>query len=391
MSGRSMRERIRRCAQNLVLVLLGCLIALGIVEVGVRVFDPQPPLMYWPDAIFGWVHPANRDFIYPGNTGSIHVHFNSRGLRDVEHSYEKRRGVYRVLVLGDSFTEGVDVELMDTFPKKLEKLLNAGGHQSEVINAGVGGYGSDQEFLFLAREGWKYEPDLVVVAFTIGNDVHDNVVKGYCRETQAGLVCEQQMNGSVKRWALIYLKTFAQRHFQSYFFLRKKSASSYPIRMILSKLGLTEFNDADDMKRGLPVELSILLREDSGDMAQGWQLTTAILRQMYDDAKRHHARFLIVLIPSGLQVERDNLQRALKAYRLTASDVEAEKPNRIMLEFGATHDIFIVDLLPAFRAAASRGERLLEGHWNKACHSLAAVVICRELVRVGIVPGLKGC
>jgi len=120
-------KSIKRTAQNLGLLILGVVVALSLLEVGVRVFDTQPPLMYWPDPVLGWVHPANRGFTYPGNSGSVNVHFNSKGLRDVEHFYKKRDGIYRVLVLGDSYTEGVDVELVDTFPKKLEKLLNIGG------------------------------------------------------------------------------------------------------------------------------------------------------------------------------------------------------------------------------------------------------------------------
>jgi len=187
-----------------------------------------------------------------------------------------------------------------------------GGQPSEVINAGVGGYGTDQEFLFLTREGWKYKPDLVVVVFNISNDVHDNAVKGYCREMSGGLACGQHMSG-MKRRVITYLKAFAQRHFQLYFFVREKTARLYSVRFIMNKLGLSEFNDADEFRRGLPVEPRTLLREYSAEITRGWRLTLAILSRMNKDAKLHHARFLIVLIPGGNQLERRDLHGVLKA------------------------------------------------------------------------------
>ena len=45
-----------------------------------------------------------------------------------------------------------------------------------VINSGVSGWGTDQEYLFLKREGFKYSPDVVVLAFLIVNDIRNNSV-----------------------------------------------------------------------------------------------------------------------------------------------------------------------------------------------------------------------
>lgn len=380
--------------QNCGLVFLGSCSALTALELGVRWFSPQPPLIYRPDSVLGWTHIPNHNLTYPGHSGSISIHFNSKGLRDVEHPYKKRSDVYRILVLGDSYTEGVDVELTDTFSKRLEILLNARGLFCEVINAGVGGYGTDQELIFLTREGWKYDPDLVIVAFTIDNDVHDNVAKGYCKENSTGLVCAQKTDG-MRRRMLIRFKAFAQRHFQSYFFVREKTSRLYALRSILSKLEITEFHNTDDMTGGLPVQFHTLLRQPSKATIRGWQLTTAILRRMNSEAQQHGASFLMVTIPSRLQVEEDILQHALEAARLDISDLDLGQPNRILLEFGTAHNVPVIDLLPVFRAATMEGIRLSggpateDGHWNKAGHALAAEIICQQLVRTSAMPKLK--
>jgi len=57
----------------------------------------------------------------------------------------------------------------NTFSDRLEAALP----DTEVINAGVSGYGLGEEYLFLKEEGLKYHPDLVVLVFCVGNDVAD--------------------------------------------------------------------------------------------------------------------------------------------------------------------------------------------------------------------------
>src|SRR5262249_36197114 len=70
---------------------------------------------------------------------------------------------YRVLMLGDSFTEGVQVGEGDVVSAQLERI----DPRLEVLNAGVGGYGTVQEYLYLRNEGLRFRPDLVLVMFFV--------------------------------------------------------------------------------------------------------------------------------------------------------------------------------------------------------------------------------
>jgi lysophospholipase L1-like esterase len=89
-------------------------------------------------------------------------------LRDREHSYQRENDAKRILVIGDSFAWGYGVEESERFSQVLENRLNV-----EVINAGVSGYGTDQELLWLRTEGIKYDFDLVILVMA-GNDIGDN-------------------------------------------------------------------------------------------------------------------------------------------------------------------------------------------------------------------------
>jgi len=85
-----------------------------------------------------------------------------------------------VLSLGDSHTEGYEVRQEATFSAVLEHFLNAHNVHGEVLNAGVSGFSTAEELAFLENEGYRYEPDVVVLAF-YANDFVDNLKAGLFR------------------------------------------------------------------------------------------------------------------------------------------------------------------------------------------------------------------
>src|SRR5260221_401935 len=54
---------------------------------------------------------------------------------------------YTLVAVGDSFTYGHGVTHAEAYPYLLEKKLNSAGVEVRVINAGVPGYGPDQEYI----------------------------------------------------------------------------------------------------------------------------------------------------------------------------------------------------------------------------------------------------
>src|SRR5207237_10295818 len=82
----------------------------------------------------------------------IRIHINAAGMRgDRELSRPKPAGVFRVVVLGDSFTFGGKVQVEDTFPAALEREFRSADPSlpTEVLNLAVPGYNTEQEMLSL--------------------------------------------------------------------------------------------------------------------------------------------------------------------------------------------------------------------------------------------------
>jgi hypothetical protein len=79
---------------------------------------------------------------------------------------------FRVLVLGDSFTEGILVEEPDTFCAHLGQMLSsAAGREVLVLNSGIIGYSTEQEYFTLVELAPRVHPHVAVVCF-FANDVH---------------------------------------------------------------------------------------------------------------------------------------------------------------------------------------------------------------------------
>ncbi|HXU45618.1 MAG TPA: SGNH/GDSL hydrolase family protein [Thermoanaerobaculia bacterium] len=98
---------------------------------------------------------------------------NRLGFRDVDHQVAKPAGVYRILVLGDSIAAGLKVDRFeDTFPAVLGEILNRGGVETEVINLAVSGYNTQQEVETLRDKGLAYDPDLVLLAYSLSSREH---------------------------------------------------------------------------------------------------------------------------------------------------------------------------------------------------------------------------
>ncbi|OPX90607.1 MAG: hypothetical protein A4E53_00911 [Pelotomaculum sp. PtaB.Bin104] len=107
---------------------------------------------------------------------TVKLKTNSKGIRaDREIPYEKPVGVYRIVLLGDSFGMGYEVDYNDMFSTRLEWHLRESYQiNAEVINLSTSGHGTAEELIVLQNEGLRYHPDIVLVQWH-STDYQDNI------------------------------------------------------------------------------------------------------------------------------------------------------------------------------------------------------------------------
>lgn len=116
----------------------------------------------------GWVPRSGTSVVIDGHRVTI----NARGFRGRDLPIPKATGHTRVVVLGDSIAFGLHISDDETFAH----LLDARDNGIEAANLAVQGYGPDQELLTLTREGLRLDPDVVILAFCLANDLADAVL-----------------------------------------------------------------------------------------------------------------------------------------------------------------------------------------------------------------------
>jgi hypothetical protein len=121
-----------------------------------------------PDAQLGWSQIPN--VVTQSTTGnrSVSVRHNSLGLREKELNEDAPGGTF--VFLGDSMVWGLDAEVGERFTDLLQQKLP----QHRMVNAGVLGFGTDQELLLVQKLWNRLMPRVVVLTFSNDNDRDDN-------------------------------------------------------------------------------------------------------------------------------------------------------------------------------------------------------------------------
>jgi lysophospholipase L1-like esterase len=156
------------------LVAVSLCFAAALAEMGLRFFfhgDFRVRVHYYNlqfgyDPVLGWfpVQGSRGDFV---GSRLFHIAHNRLGFRGPEPVQDGRP---RIMFLGDSFVWGYDAEEPERFTEKLQVRHP----EWNILNFGVSGYGTDQEYLLLQRVFEPYKPRLVFLVVCAANDLTDN-------------------------------------------------------------------------------------------------------------------------------------------------------------------------------------------------------------------------
>jgi len=194
-----MNAGLTMLAKVVLLSVLSITFGLGLSEAILRVLEPIPlvgvqrsPCNILPDPLLKVRYrPNSRDRFE--RLGEIDLFFevNNLGFHDIDREVKKNE-VFRVAVIGDSFTAARSVAISETWTQVTEKRLSdAFGRPIEVINLGISGTGT----AIHARIAEKYlpllNPDLLLHIYTVG-DQQDDSYPGLMNDCYRGFVLVYQ-------------------------------------------------------------------------------------------------------------------------------------------------------------------------------------------------------
>ncbi len=351
----------------------------------------------------GWALKPNKQAFLQTLDYSTLIQINSKGLRGAESDYEKPSSVRRILVLGDSFMESYQVDFENSFCFLLQKKLKP--ENVEVINFGVGGYGTTQEYLYLLEEGFKYDPDLVLLAFLPANDLRNNSAKlekalwrkdhlktfgrPYARLENDSLIISKPDYNKVQEWVIEERKKIDSRIREKNFFQRTLSYKL--INNILDAAGaksvrFPQYNPnilygaiLDTFDPAL-AKKSFSEAEYVEHWESTWQVSLELVKAMKQKCVENGSNFAAFTIPSKIQSDPEYFNLVTAKY--PQLNFNLTKPNDRLVEFCLENDIPIIDLLPYFQEAYKNQEGPLfhqyqDRHWNEQGHDLASDLVMK--------------
>lgn len=374
---------MRRLAARLALVVFGLVLGLLLVELAFRLAGPNIPLDLTM-ARFQAYHPVYGFFHRSGVSGWVRteeftsfVKFNTQGLRGPEVAIPKPPGTFRVLVLGDSVVEGAQVPEEATMAARLRGELAplAAGQRVETVNAGVAGFGTGQQLLFLEREGLAYQPDLIVLVFTIANDPADNSL-AVARRWK--LAAERRPFFVPRGDDALELQPFQAPPPEPLAGLRTvlRDRSVLFTTLELWWIGKTVARAQGSVVPPLDAEREVYLVEPGEDWQEAWKVTEALLARVQATAEAAGVPVLLVLSPSEWQTYDDLWPKLVGSGSQARRRFNPEAPNARLAEIAARHGIRLLDLRPTFRSEVAAGGPPVifrkDGHWTEHGHAVAA-------------------
>lgn len=172
---------VRLLGSALVAYVLLPLVLLGALEGIMRRFWPLPSRDLSPDMV--QMLPDGFYFNRPGFTGTAYgvpVSIDPLGLRTTVGAPSDST-LPRLLLIGDSVVFGVGLSDAEAPGSVLQSEI---GHGSHVLNSGVIGYSSAQQYRLLREKGSLWRPDILVLVYCLNDPVSTPNPTGMLVETR---------------------------------------------------------------------------------------------------------------------------------------------------------------------------------------------------------------
>ena len=322
------------------------------------------------------------------------IRTNSWGMRDREYLLRKPPGTLRVLALGDSFAYG-RVDIAFNFLTILENQLNQkfSPTRIEILNTGVPAYQPVNESTYLRAYGFRFEPDLVLLCFYVGNDLRENDRPPteldptnpirQSKERAEALPLYSWFSWSELYWTIASAVSRASlvseiRHRIS----ESKNQTSTDPRLIRPDFA---FMSPDQYRETLKTQIRNHLKpryQNDWDR-NNFSSTQKIIEEMARNGRARNIFFAVALLPSEVQVDSEVRKEFLETAQgiITPEEMDFEEPQKTLLEILKASNIPVVDLLPEFiRFGQSKRLYLLrDTHWNEEGNALAAAIMLNPL------------
>lgn len=317
------------------------------------------------------------------------VAVNRWGMRDRDRSPEKSLDELRIALLGDSAIEGAHVRPDEVVNIRMEKLLKDKGYKNaEVLNFGVEGVGTTQEFLIYKQRARRFHPDLVVLVFT-DNDVMNNSStlqpKAYGIHTWYCPYFDLGPGGN-----LVFRPVEPRPFNRARSFLEAHSEVMHYLERMWARVNLPFYNYT---WHGIPVMWGGYGDPPDGEWGRAWLVTEKVMALLHQTVSDDGAKFVVMSWPGFYRIDPDWERRFTKKVGRLPPDFKPISME-VRLKEIADRNHITLDFLYPYLQAYRDAHRLewpyfsftCDPHYSALGHQVIAEAIVQKLEEHHLLP-----
>lgn len=337
---------------SVVLTLVALVAALLTAEIALRAYHvlkgrtAEPPRTIERDGRLGWKATADYQVRYrvPGGEGTEQTVTYSAVRNGFRVWGDTSTSRPKLLIIGDSYTQAINVPTDKTYPALLSKALPI-----EVFSYGGGGFGTLQELMVLEDVIDEINPDVVVLQFC-SNDFINN-----------SFTLESKSKINNNRLVRPYLSPGGEILYRNPFFRSTFLADHLQTSRLFNALANRLY-----VRSGESVEA--VIARNPGDPE--FQESVAVTRTLLDRLRHRvgNGRKLLVFASDGARTRITTLPEQYQAYSGVAEQALVRILNTLQIPFIAG----VPDALADMEAKGAVVKDSDGAHWNELGHKLVA-------------------
>ncbi|MAQ95714.1 MAG: hypothetical protein CMM84_19580 [Rhodothermaceae bacterium] len=286
---------------------------------------------------------------------TAHYFTNAQGLRIAEgQNADERVEAADWLFIGDSFTQGAQVEFDDLYTTRLYRAFP----DRVVVNAGISGFGIPQAYRYYLDQGHRLGASVVFLQLSPFNDLMN------VRETEAGL------SDHLVQWS-----DFVR-------FLLQDIKYQNPPELPLGRWA-EPFHPDEESNEQFNVFYTRDAESKRGDLAE----FVRYLGLFKDAVERDGAELVVLFLPTKEQAVPRFLEEVVQEFEIDPAMLDMGRPNRIVASACDSLGIGLIDLIVPFRSSLEPPFYEYDEHLSASGHAVMARAVAEALSGGGVISG----
>lgn len=250
------------------------------------------------------------------------------------------------LFIGDSFTQGAQVEFKDLYTSQLyTKFPN-----KVILNAGISGLGIAQELAYYKDKGAKLEPKKVILQLCSFNDFMNVMPTG-------NQLSDYLMEHSNLARSILYN-------------IKYKAPGELPLGRWTEPFCVQKSDNED---------YNIFYKNKSQKQKRDISLVKKYISQFKEEVEKNGSELLIFLIPTKEQSYARFLNEVLDEFNIKIEEVDMEYPNKLLFDITDSLGITLIDCLDDFKSNTENVFYEYDEHLNEYGHYVTANILAKYL------------